>query len=234
MTNNKHFLKKAAPVFLFALLAIGLIGGTIAWLTRQSSIKNEFTVGDIYCPAHDLTTRGQIDTTSSHTQDKSVCYLDEPNWNENNNKLLPGNTYAKDPYVGIGELSEDAVVYVYVTNTMSNKVHFTINTGWEAVEGYTTAGSASGTYHSGVFKYTAGLTGNAEGDGDSWTTTPLFSNVTIDTDANTDNDFTAAQNQENPDITVKTFLHQAKDANGNAITAATIEAAVLEAFGLNN
>ena len=231
MTNNKHFLKKAAPVFLFALLAIGLIGGTVAWLTAQTDKKNTFTVGNFECPEY------QPDGQTAITESSPDCHLVEPSWDTNAaHKLLPGAEFAKNPSVGIGEGSEDAVVYVNVTNSMRNKVYFTINTGWEPVSGFTTAGSASGTYTSGLFKYTAGLvahTGEGSDTGDTWTTAPLFSQVTVAENAE-ESDWNATNNDGDYNITVDAFLHQAKDANGNAITASTIETAALEAFGLNN
>ena len=143
---------------------------------------------------------------------------------------MPGTTYQKDPYVGIGPGSEDGVVYVYVENNFTNtdKIYFTINNGWEAVAGKTTAGAVSGSYKSGLFKYSAGLVGKTNED--SWTTTPLFTNIVVADDATSD-DFEVAQGQDTA-VTVKSFIHQAKDSSGADISASEIQSAAETAFGI--
>lgn len=217
--TNKNYL----AVLVFALVLVFFVtAGTIAWLTRKSSISNTFTIGTFNSPTTDP-------TDSSITIDIDGN-LYEPSWNKNViHKLVPSASFPKDPYVGIGAGSEDAVVYVKVDNNFSNKVYFTINNGWTAVSGQTTAGSAADTYTSGIFKYTAGLQGNASSD--SWTTTPLFSSI-VTADNATVADFTPVQQGADTEIVVTSFLHQAKDASNNDILSATIEAAAIQA--LNN
>jgi len=216
--KRKNSKKIVAIVAIVLILAILATAGTIAWLTRTSQITNTFTVGSFTSPTTDPTDPTQTISISGN--------LYEPSWHdEEEHKLIPGNTYAKDPYVGIGPESEDAVVYVNVENNIPNNAYFTINTGWEAVTGQVTAGPVADTYKSGIFKYTAGLTGSDSAD--VWTTTPLFSEITTAENANA-SDFTPATGD--PTITVKAFLHQAKDSNGDPIDAATIEAAAITAF----
>ena len=212
--------KKTVAVIVFALLLAFLVtGGTIAWLTRTSTLSNTFTVGSFTTPTTDPT-----DPTETISIDGNLY---EPSWDESEeHKLLPSATFDKDPYVGIGAGSEDAVVYVNVENNFSNKVYFTINSGWTPVSGCTTAGSESGTYTSGLFKYTAGLTGDE--DDDVWTSTPLFSEIVVADDAE-DTDFEVGAGNDT-EIVVSSFIHQAKDSSGTAISSTTIENAAKDAF----
>lgn len=213
--------KSTLAIVVLLILAIVVSVGTIAWLTRISSVTNTFTVGSFETPT--------TDPTNPENPIEIDGNIYEPSWNEEEeHRLIPGVTFAKDPYVGIGAGSEDATVYVYVENSCSNKVYFTINEGWEAVDGETTAGSQEGTYTSGLFKYTTGLTGAT--DSDVWTTTPIFSQVVTDETATSD-DFTATAGG-NPEIKVSSFLHQTKDAEGIPIPTKTIEDAVKVAFEL--
>lgn len=227
--NNK---KKLLIPLLLLLLLVG-VGGTVAWLTSTSTLTNNFTVGSFTEPTTDPVTPTTLLEDEIEAGTGSLDgNLFEKSWKKNDeHKLLPGVTFAKDPYVGIGPNSEDAVVYVYVENNLSNKVYFTINTGWEAVTGYTKAGyTPEGVqevrYTSGLFKYTAGLT--ASDSADVWTSEPLFSKVTVDSIAE-NTDFPAENNTK---ITVKSFLHQAKDSKGDPIDATTILNAAKTAFSL--
>ncbi len=209
-------------IFAIALLLISVVlvvSGTIAWLTKTSSVSNIFTVGSFENPS------------TSPTNPETPISIDgniyEPSWNkEEEHKLIPAATFEKDPYVGIGAGSEDAAVYVYVENSFSNKVYFTINAGWEAVEA--TEGFKEGTYTSGLFKYTEGLKNAA--DSDVWTSQPLFSEVVTDETA-TAEDFTVRDSGE-LEIKVSSFLHQTKDSDGTEIPEETIEQAAKDAFGI--
>ena len=215
--------RKYVVIPLLLLLLLVTVGGTVAWLTATNTKTNTFTVGKFVKPAK----------TPDGTANNLDEFLTEPSWvTTAEHKLLPGVTYAKDPYVGIGKGSEDAVVYVQVTNPFSNKVYFTINEGWEAVPGETTVaatGAPANSYTSGIFKYTAGLTNATEGD--VWTTKPLFSKIQVANDAQ-DSDYTVAQGVD-PSIVVKSFIHQAKDGSNQPISDATILSAAKSAFAGN-
>lgn len=223
MRSTKRKNKKILAVIIFSLLLVFLVtAGTIAWLTRTSSLVNTFTIGAI-----------EIPTTAP---DDSPIEIDgnlyEPSWDsETTHKLIPSATFDKDPYVGIGAGSEDVAVYVYVENNFSNKVYFDINTGWEAVEatvGYNDPSEAANDarYTSGLFKYTAGLSGATTSD--VWTEAPLFSSVVVDETAEL-SDFTVAEGK-NSEIKISCFLHQANDNDGQAIPEDSIEAAAKEAL----
>lgn len=213
--------RKYVVIPLLLLLLLVTVGGTVAWLTATNTKTNTFTVGKFVKPE-------KLPNSETANPDQ---FLTEPSWvTTAEHKLLPGVSFDKDPYVGIGKGSEDAVVYVQVTNPFSNKVYFTINTGWEAVANETTSGSAgTGTYTSGIFKYTAGLSNATSGD--VWTTTPLFSKIQVANDAQ-DSDYTVAQGVD-PSIVVKSFIHQAKDGSNQPISDATILSAAKSAFSGN-
>lgn len=201
--------KKTLLVIVAALLVFLTVGGTVAWLTRTSSVTNSFTVGEFSEP-----TTSPLDATQSINIDGNLY---EPSWTPDT-KIYPGATIAKDPYVGIGPGSESGIVYVYVQNNFSNKVYFTINTGWEAVANETVAGTGANSYTSGIFKYTAGLTGSATDD--VWTTTPLFSNILVDDAANTTD-----LDVNSKTIVVKSFIHQTSTGESDANILAAAKAA---------
>jgi len=219
--TEKRKNKKMLAVIIFSLIVVFLAtAGTIAWLTSISTISNTFTIGSFEIPT---TEPGNPSQTIEEELDGNIY---EPSWDASaQHKLIPSATFEKDPYVGIGVGSEDAAVYVYVENSFSNKVYFNLNAGWEAVEAK--SGSKEGTYTSGLFKYTAGLSGATTQD--KWTTTPIFSTVETDEEATT-TDFTVEEGQDSV-IKVSSFLHQANGDEG-AIDEATIEAAARAAFNI--
>lgn len=219
--ENKKTNRKLILVILLCVIAISAtIGGTIAWLTKTDKLTNSFVVGTFEVPTTD-----PVDSSVSIDIDG---HLYEPSWDDSiTHKIMPGSSYEKDPYVGIGAGSEDAVVYVYVENNFSNKVYFTVNQGWEIVSDED--GFKEDTSTSGMFKYTAGLTGNSNSD--SWTTTPLFSEIVVDDSA--DYSDLKVQEGKNSEIIVSSFIHQAKDADGNLIDESIILEAAKKAFGIN-
>lgn len=214
MKSKRNFIL----IILTFLLLLMVFNGTISWLTRTDKLVNTFTIGSFELPS-----TSPIDSSSVSLNG----HLYEPSWDENeSHKLLPGLQYNKDPYVGIGKGSEDAVVYVYVENNFTNKVYFNLNSGWEMVE--SSNGFASGTYTSGLFKYTEGL--NNAINSDVWTSTPLFNEIIIDETA-VASDFEVL-NGKNTEIIVWSFIHQASDGDGNKIDDATILEAAKKAFGM--
>lgn len=236
---------------LVACLLLVAIGGTIAWLTAQDSLTNEFNVGKF----NDPTT--EPDPTDPSNPDplpedptKLNGHLYEPNWDAENNKIVPGITLEKDPYVGIGKDSESAYVYIYVRNSAStpSNIYFKLNNGWTAVNGQATTvddvGTADpgyeqgGTYYcSGLFKYAAGLTGSTTGD--VWTTDPAFSEIYVKNSATAE----GLAPEENSDITalkVTALLHQKTSGSGTDIaeteadTWATTQASTLATENLTS
>ena len=88
--------KLVAISLVVAMLAVAVIGGSLAYFTDTTETKtNEFTVGNV-----------NIDLT-------------EPAWNGTAN-LMPGVTVAKDPTITVEEKSEDCWVFIKVEMTKFN------------------------------------------------------------------------------------------------------------------
>lgn len=219
--------KRNALIVLLLVLAVA-IGGTMAWLTRTSTLTNTFTVGDINPVDPGGKGPGEGDNPipgkdkDPNIDKKLKDNLYEPHWTPDS-KLVPSGEVDKDPYVGVGKGSEAAYVYVYVTSTFKDpsKVTFTLNDGWEPVTDVT-ASNVNKTYSSGLFKYTAGLNGS-EAKANVWTTAPVFSKVTVSDNATkadlmTTPSSSGSESTTVGSITVQSFLHQKNDANGNPIS----------------
>lgn len=208
--------KSIMTICLAVALVVAAVVGTIAYMTATDSVTNTFTVGDFNKP-----------TTDPTDPDKTISlkgYIYEPSWVDKS-KLVPGDSVAKDPYVGIGKGSEEAYVYVYIKNnllTVNNKhVTFTLDSDWEAVVA-AEIGTDTGKYAEGLFRYKTTLKPDA--DTDAWTTA-IFKKVDVPADI-ASSEFV----KENPTMTVSAFIHQAKDDNG-AIDTATIEQAAKDWAG---
>ena len=93
---------RTALIIALALVAVCLtsVFGTLAYLKATKSVSNTFSVGDIdmILDETDVTNGGRTE-------------------NGNNYKLIPGETYVKDPTVTILANSEDCYVRVLVTVT---------------------------------------------------------------------------------------------------------------------
>lgn len=223
--------KVAALVTVVLLLIAFAVMGTIAWLTATDEVTNTFTVGKFNKPDIDPENPDpdipEPEPGAPEVPNENLDldgYIVEPSWDTKAvHKLIPGVSFFKDPYVGIGPDSESAVVYVYIDNPYSNKVYFTLNDGWSAVEGKTTAGYAgSGTYSEGLFRYNSILTATSD---NAWTSAPVFDSITVSEEAD-EKDLTVTE-EEKDAITVSCFIHQAYDENGDAIDAATIQNAAI-------
>ncbi len=214
--------KRIGIVLLVAALLLCSIGATIAWMTAENELTNNFTVGTFNVPEEGPTTE-PIDPSDPDIDEKLNGHLYEPNWVPDS-KIVPGTTVAKDPYVGIGKGSEDAYVYIYVENNFKNTgstIGFEINSSWTPVEGcYTTNPTDTDFYTGGLFVYTGKLTASATAEG--WTTDPLFSNVIVKNEATAD-DLTVTTGTTS--IVVKSFIHQAADGAGNDLAATALSAA---------
>ena len=114
----KKSRKTFALIAACLMLVVGVVGGTVAWLTATTgSVVNTFTCGD-------------INITLAETTGTSY-------------KILPGNNIAKDPTVSVSANSEDCILFVKVeeenwpTFTETNgtrKVRYEIADGWTALD----------------------------------------------------------------------------------------------------
>lgn len=210
--NTKKTNKKSILLVLLALvLTLGTIMGTIAWLTATDSVTNSFTAGNITNPYEpEDPTIDPEDPNNTDSTNKLAGNLYEPSWDPTEeHKMLPGATFEKDPFVGIGPGSEDSYVFAWAEDA-TQVLEYTVNApdgtngGWVAVSGTNAAAGKSALY---VWCDETGdpvaLVGK---DADStWTTEPLFDAVTVDTDATT----IAAG-----DMVVFCYIHQSTSGDG--------------------
>lgn len=89
------------------MLVCATIAGTLAYLTAQVSVKNTFTVGNVAITMDET----DVDNSTPDGNGRDT---------ENEYKLLPGQTYTKDPIIHVSATSEDCYVFVKVTNNISS------------------------------------------------------------------------------------------------------------------
>lgn len=117
--------KVLTMVAALALTAALAIGGTLAYLTAKTvPITNTFTVGNIKI---NLTETWNTDTNNDETNDA---------WSA---KLIPGNSYAKDPTVTVEANSEACWLFLHVDPNISwdSYITYTLDTAWKSVDGHT-------------------------------------------------------------------------------------------------
>lgn len=89
------------------LLVAGSVAGTMAYLTSTDEVVNTFTVGNVAITLDEAPVDNDGQATTGDRVDK------------NNYKLMPGHDYDKDPTVHVGNLSEDAWLFVKVDNEIA-------------------------------------------------------------------------------------------------------------------
>ena len=98
-------MRKAKTIAISALCACALVAGsvaaTVAYLTSEDDVVNTFTVGTLEISLDEA----DIDDSSEGDRDKANEY-----------KLIPGQTYAKDPTVHFPATNEAAYLFVKVEN----------------------------------------------------------------------------------------------------------------------
>jgi len=130
MKNGKYCSSKKAMKPLAVLLAMILlvgcaVGGTLAWLTAQTTeVKNTFTSAKLFdAPENEFTlweheavlgTDGQYTLNSTEVQ-------------ANTYKILPGVNIPKDPTVDIEKLQENAYLYIKVASTLPVGLTYSID-----------------------------------------------------------------------------------------------------------
>lgn len=102
--------------FIMLLCAIVVMSsaafGTIAYLTDRAAVKNTFTVGNV-----DIT----VDETKVNP-DGTPVEPAERTEESNDYKLLPGQTYVKDPTLTVKAKSEEAYVRMVVTISKADEL----------------------------------------------------------------------------------------------------------------
>lgn len=106
-------MKKAKKILALLLCAVLLVGasiaGTVAYLTSQDEVVNNFTVGQV-----------KISLDEAKVNSAGEPLRDQPRVQTNDYHLLPGHYYSKDPQVHVTADSEDCYVRMFVTITHDN------------------------------------------------------------------------------------------------------------------
>lgn len=112
--------KSLALVLALALMVVGAIGGTLAWLTAKSDeVKNTFTTSDITV---------ELKETKGETAADGKTF-----------KMIPGYTIEKDPKATVLAGSEECFLFVKLDKSANFDTFLTCETaeGWEPVPGET-------------------------------------------------------------------------------------------------
>lgn len=104
MTKKK---KGALLISAFALIALLVVGGTLAYFTSQDNAENVFTLGKV---SGDLTETTKKDTVDGHPVKPGT--QTEEGGNITYDKVIPGDWLSKEPVVSIKTDSEDAYARV--------------------------------------------------------------------------------------------------------------------------
>ena len=92
------------------MLAVAIVGGTLAYFTDTEAAENTFTVGNVDIDLKEET--------------------------GNNYKMIPGTTLKKDPKVTVKAGSEDCYVFVKVEETdLTDYITYEIAEGWTKLDG---------------------------------------------------------------------------------------------------
>ena len=100
----KKHNKVLLVVLCAALLVVGSVAGTLAWLTSQETVVNTFTIGKV-----------TIDLDEAKVDTNGNVVTPEERVKANTYHLLPGHEYHKDPTVTVLAGSDETYVRMLVT-----------------------------------------------------------------------------------------------------------------------
>lgn len=112
--------KQIIAVAAAAMICVGAIGGTFAYLTSgPAMVTNTFTVGNgVIFVDPDGNLAGGLDEAKVNDLGEEVPGAQRVT--ENTYKLIPGHTYTKDPTVHIAAESDACYVFIHVENGISS------------------------------------------------------------------------------------------------------------------
>ena len=206
--------KIVALCLVVGLLAVSVIGGTLAYFTDNDEVANTFTVGniDILLDEAETDLYGKIVLNDEETPVERV--------HANEYKLIPGHVYSKDPVVTVETGSEPCYLYIQIKNDLAadlvaegeNSIAKQLaDHNWKAVEGQT-----------GIYVYAVGEDAATVVDARAAAKTlTVFENIETKTDATFADVGAEAGNQ----IVINAFAHQSDD-----VEIATAQAAAVAHF----
>ena len=173
--KNRKLLMTLGMIACAALLVVGSVLGTVAYLTATATVKNTFTFGKVAITM----VESKVDLYGVKTSGTTTT---------NEYKLIPGQTYVKDPVITVTAGSEACYLFVKITNPLASVEKASdANTktiadqlaanGWTALDG-----------HAGVYSY-CGVVDALE----NAQTVNVFENFTI---SNAQADLSAFENAE--------------------------------------
>lgn len=103
--------RKALLTLCAALLLVSMtVGATVAYLTSTTNVvKNTFSVGNVKITLDEA----KVNLDGTYVTDATN------RTDENEYKLMPGHTYIKDPTVHVDASSEEAWLFVKITNDIA-------------------------------------------------------------------------------------------------------------------
>lgn len=164
-----------------ALVAAISIGGTLAYLTAQSTVKNTFTVGKIGMTMDEALVNedGKPVKRSGDTLTEVTNPGEATRVNENSYKIMPGHTYTKDPTIYVAAKSEASYVFIAVKNDVAAYEAETVSDGYTRIDaqiannGWTATSGITAPDGYTIYYKTQAATGNAA------ETLSIFSNFKI-------------------------------------------------------
>ena len=121
-------MKKATKIIALLLCAVLLVGasvaGTLAYLTSKGSVTNTFTVGEVEITLKEKAL--DVETGKQQTGGTPVTGLQDI-------KLIPGRTIEKEPFITVGEDSEDCWLFVKVENGLEGAGEITWAADWAQI-----------------------------------------------------------------------------------------------------
>jgi hypothetical protein len=121
--HARHYSMKPVALILALVLALcGVVGGTVAWLiATPDPVVNTFTYGDINIELGETDTK--LDSDSN------------PNTNEY--KMIPGQSFTKDPIITVKAGSEDMWLFVELeeSSNFDAFLEYSVADGWTVLSG---------------------------------------------------------------------------------------------------
>ena len=154
-------MKNAKKVIVLALCAILLVAasvmGTLAYLTSTAEVKNTFTAGNVI-----------ITMDEAKVDEYGVVDANANRVTENEYKLVPGHTYAKDPTIHVAANSEECYLFVKITKsanfTLVGMENWTQITGTDVWYYNQTAKASDNVVVFNKITYSAAVSGTTTGD----------------------------------------------------------------------
>ena len=213
-------MKKTSKALLLSLCAVVLVTasvlGTMAYLTdKTDDVVNTFTVGNVTLGG-DL----QEGLDEAKVDEYGVPVEPEARTNTNKYKLVPGQTYTKDPTVHVANDSEDSYIFVKVQNGIAD-FEAANDDGYSMIADQITANgwTALGDGYQGI--YYKEFDESIATDGE-YTDLVVFEEFKIAANAQTISGWKEI-NEETTDITITAYAVQ-MDGFENAVAAWTAAA----------